>query len=167
MPYGNLNLAMREAVRPFVLGKTVHDLGAGDCDHARTLVGLGAGSVVAIDKADAPRLAKGVTYIRSLIADVPLPETVPVVFLGWPQNYVIPGLLEWLHRAETIIYLGSNLNGTACAFPDVFRHFLTRELAVYIEDRQNNLLVLRETLATPRSPVLEERGCFSDEILTL
>ena len=159
---------MREAVRPFVAGKTVYDLGAGDCDHARTLVGLGASSVVAIDKVPpVGRVATGVQFIQGYIADVPIPDNVPVVFLGWPQNYAIPGLLEWLHRAETVVYLGSNLNGSACAFPDVFRHFMTRKLAVYIEDRRNNLLVLRETLPEPRLPVLEERGCFSDEILIL
>lgn len=166
MPYGNLTIKMRDALTPYVLGKIVHDLGAGDCDHARTLIHLGASRVIAIDKHEIPiSPPKGVDFIHGYIERVPIPPDLDVIFLSWPVNYYIPGLLPWLSAARTIVYLGTNLNGSACGFVDMFKYMLQRKLCLYMADPRNNLIVVQDLLDKAREPTLEEQGCFAGVIL--
>ena len=165
MPFGNLNNRMRDALVPVIKGRTVYDLGAGDCDHGRTLRNLGASRVVCLDKADIPVVPKNVEFILGYIHQTPVPADLDVLFLGWPQNYPIPGLIPWMKAAKTIIYLGHNFGGTACGFPAFFEHLLTRRLVLHIPDERNTLLVVEEPLGSPRSPTPEEAAFLSSEVV--
>ena len=166
MPYGNLTLQMRDALAPLIKGRLVYDLGAGDCDHGRTLYNLGAGQVVCVDKEDTPLVPKNVVFVHGYIDRIPIPADLDVLFLGWPQNYHIPGLVHWMEAAKTIIYLGHNFGGTACGFPAMFEHLLTRRLTLYIPNERNTLLVVEEPLAqSPRSKTPEEAAFFADVIV--
>lgn len=166
MPFGNINQRMRTALSTIVKGRVIHDLGAGDGDHARTLILCGATKVIAIDKEPIPRpRVPSIECIQARIVEVPVPEDLDVVFLGWPVNYNIPGLAPWLSQAKTIIYLGSNFGGTACGNPHLFEVLLRRRLSLHIPDRRNSLLVVEEPLQEPRRPTTEEAAAFSSEAL--
>lgn len=168
MPYGNLSLAMREALKPIVKGRVVYDLGAGDLDHAKTLLRCGASAIMAIEKDPLPvtlHPSLNITLIESLIASVPVPPDLDVVFLGWPQNYFIPGILTWMKAAKTLIYLGHNFDGTACGFPDMFEHMQERRLDLHIPDARNTLIVVSERLNFPRHSTPEEAAAASDDVV--
>ena len=176
MPYGHLNHQMREALTPLVKGRVVYDLGAGDGDHGRTLSNLGAARVVCIDKEQVgfnatgslpPRPpVKNIEVIRGYIAEVPIPTDLDVVFLGWPQNYHIIGLVPWMQAAKTVIYLGHNFGGTACGFPAMFEHLIARRLVAHIPNERNTLLVVGEPLLSSRAPTPEEAAFFSSEVVS-
>lgn len=165
MPYGNLTIQMRDALAPVVKGRTVYDLGAGDCDHGRTLHNLGGSRVVCLDKEEPPVIPKGVEFLHGYIHQTPIPADLDVLFLGWPQNYHIPGLVFWMAAAKTVIYLGHNFGGTACGFTAMFEHLLTRRLTLHIPNERNTLLVVEEPLASPRSPTPEEEAFFADVVV--
>jgi len=175
MPYGNLNIKMRDTVASFVKGRTVYDLGAGDGDHGRTLRAIGASRVVCIDKNPVgfdeagslpprPHMT-GIECVQGYIDKVPMPNSPDVVFLGWPQNYPIPGLMQWVNAARTVIYLGCNFNGTACGFPDLFHGMMRRELLAYVPDPRNSLIVVGRTRPDPREPTAEEAAALSDAVV--
>lgn len=180
-PSNEIEYEIQEHVR----GQRVMDLGAGDLTWAKNLCWLGAREVIAVDKdprvlqypsipiepnkdwymnkdilntsITTPHSIKGVyAYFQEVN-----PDTVPpVVFLSWPQNYYMEGLLPLVERAEKVIYLGTNLDGSECGFPALFEHFLQRRLIEYVPTKKNSLLVLGERLPTPRKPTLEETGAL-------
>lgn len=160
-------------LRPVVAGRVVHDLGAGDLGMAHLLVHLGASRVVAIDKCESPAvraLKKGgpIEFHRSF-HDEYLKDhwevPVDVAFMSWPYNMLDLGLLLLAARAKTIVYLGINVGGGACGFPDLFHHFLTRKLEHHCPNARNTLLILGGELDSPREPVYEERGGLESEML--
>lgn len=166
MPYGNLNLKMREALVPFIKGRTVYDLGAGDCDHGRTLRDLGAARVVCLDKEAIPVVPSNVEFRQGYFAHLEVPSDLDVVFLGWPINYPCEGLREWIGAAKAIIYLGHNFDGTACGTPELFAALQARQLLCYIEDPRNALIVVGDFLAEPRPPTSEEVAALSSTVLS-
>jgi len=164
MSFGTLTPTQHEKIVPVVKGKTVHDFGAGDLSLATHLLEMGAQKVIAIDKTE-PMEA------RKLPPDGPLvfcldthenylygnSEIAPeVAFLSWPFSSVDWALLKMASRAETVIYLGTNMGGTACGFPALFGHFLTRELVAHVPHRNNTLIILGGPAKAPRVPLYEE-----------
>jgi len=146
--YGHLSRAMLPIVRQHVRGQVVWDLGCGDLGWARKLLSLGASRVVGIDKepwtyGDDERLE----VRRQLFIEVEIPdEGIDLAFVSWPANYVLHGLLDILKASRKVIYLGSNLGGSACAWTDFFDYILTRELLDHTPNVRNSLLVLGDHL---------------------
>jgi len=151
-----------------VADRVVWDLGAGDLVRARHMLDLGAREVVAVDKgwydtpdAADPRLRPITAYFEA----VEVPDSIEVVFLGWPMNYPMPGLSRLLDVAEVVIYLGSNTGGSACGSPGLHDLLRVREPLAYEEHRRNTLIVYGNT---PReSPLLAEEFAAMDGTLFL
>lgn len=155
MPYGRLNHAQRTALAKYVRGKFVHDLGAGDLGLSHQLVELGAPKVYAIDKADkSSHFRSGrIHYKQAYFRDVT--SRMDTAFVSWPANYNTE-LVPILGLATTIIYLGSNCDGSACGTPELFRLLVRRELLAYEPDPENSLVIVGKPLDVMRTPTGEE-----------
>jgi 23S rRNA U2552 (ribose-2'-O)-methylase RlmE/FtsJ len=160
--YGEITDEMEEVLAPLVDGKTVYDLGAGDLAHSHVLAGLGASAVVAVDKAPMPKpRCAEVSRLQGHFDRVPVPGHIEVVFLGWPQTYPLPGLLDWLKAADLVIYLGHNFEDSYCGSPELFFYLTRRALMEEVIGRKNTLLVLGDRLAETRPMTDEEAAHFS------
>lgn len=158
MSYGELHEQQRKALVPYVTGKEVVDLGAGDLKLSHELVRLGATVVHAIDKERMPTpLVPTVKTIQKTFAKYAtrFPDGA-VVFLSWPPNHELPELRQLLRRADVVIYLGKNTDGRMCGTPTLFRHFLTRRLDEYVPHENNALIVYGPEMRLKRAPVGEE-----------
>ena len=161
MGFGRFTPEMDAVVLPLIKDKHVYDLGAGDCGHARWLARSGARLVTAVDKEKMPsRRNRKIHLVQDLFIDLEIPDRIDVAFLAWPQNMRLLGLIDILRVADRIIYLGSNMYGTACGWPALFDYFTTREELEYIEHSQNSLIVLGQPLETWRSPNAEEQAAL-------
>lgn len=161
MSYGEITDEMEEVLTPLVDGKTVYDLGAGDLAHSHVLVRLGAASVVAVDKAPMPTpRCPEVSRLHGHFGDLPVPDHIDVVFLGWPQNYPLPGLLGWLEAADVVIYLGHNAGDSYCGTSELFFYLTRRALWDEVLGARNTMLVLGEALAKMRPMTEEEAAHF-------
>ena len=195
MPFGVINNTQSKAVQQAVQGRVVHDLGAGDLAMAHLLVHLGAKKVVAIDRVESVAvraLKRGGpiefhhmdhnTYVsmqmmggideglrKGLVSSPPprfaQPEKPDVVFMSWPYNLPDQGLLLLASMAKTVIYLGQNLGGSACGFPELFQHFVTRELVSHVPSVKNSLIILGGKLDSLREPVMEEVGALDQSVM--
>jgi len=167
MSYGEITARMVKILRPLVAGKVVVDFGAGDCSKAATIKALGASRVLAVDKAPMPPtdgIEQVVGYFAELGDEVP-PE-YDVAFVSWPQNYYQPnGLALLAERAKVIVYLGSNTDGNACGYRDLFLHMLTRTLEAHVPHRRNTLIAVGEFTGRMRKPTWEEKAALSDKLL--
>ena len=152
MPYGRLTDRQRAVVRGVVTGKRVTDLGAGDFHLSQEMLWLGAVEVDAVDRNLPARAPRHVNRVESYFHDWRgVPE---VAFVSWPVNWEV-GLPAVLRRAPTVIYLGTNVGGTACGDEHLWRYLTTSEVLVYEPDPSNTLIVYgpREV---ERLPVGEE-----------
>ena len=173
MPFGEMTDAQCALLQPVVAGRVIHDLGAGDLAMAHLLIHLGASKVVAIDKQESPAVLAlkkdGPIEFHCSYHDRYLKEhwdvPVDVAFISWPYNLLDVGLLLLAARAKTIVYLGINVGGSACGFPALFDHFLTRKLEHHCPSPRNTLLILGVELESSREPVYEERGGLESEML--
>ncbi len=143
MPYGRLSRAQREAVSRIVTGKVVWDLGAGDGALGALLRLVGAERVIAIEKSP---VCDYFTHcpsveLRQLRFDEVEDESMPLVFLSWPNNHETPGLARIVRNAETVIYLGKNTDGTSCGWPRLFEELAQREVVCHVPQRANTLIV--------------------------
>ena len=138
MPYGRLTEAQAEIVRTYVAKKWVADLGAGDLSLSRELLRLGAACVDAVDTKLPPRAPKRVLRHPCYFHDyVGSPE---VGFVSWPVNWDV-NLPTVLRRIPTVLYLGTNVGGTACGDIELWRYLTTREVLAHSPDRENTLTV--------------------------
>lgn len=139
MPYGHLLPEQRAALRPYVEGRCVHDLGAGDLGLSHALLELGASKVVAIDKeyrvSNDPRIEAIECYFHEVAEDV------DVGFASWPMNFEDYGLLKLVQRTPMFIYLGKNTDGTSCGGHDLFEHLSGREVLSHVPAKTNTLIV--------------------------
>jgi hypothetical protein len=169
MGFGLLTKRMMECLPPFIADREVWDLGAGDLDYANTLMHLGAAHVIAIDKSDrggALRPKKGIEFRCALFRQVePPPEGIGVAFVSWPVTYAITGLVDLVKRADVVIYLGSNMGGSACGPRELFEHLGQRELLAHVPHRQNSLLVCGGPCER-RTPTPEEYAALSGEMMS-
>jgi hypothetical protein len=171
MSYGRLTSVQLETLMPFVLGRQVYDLGAGNLVLARLLLNLGASSVVAIDKerplCTPPSLPRNLDVVYTTFDKFHALPTTCVAFVSWPDNRTDKGLLRLVRRASQVVYLGKNTDGTACGSLALFEHFLEREILATEPDRKNTLIVYGARQDTRREPLCEERaGMSPDTILS-
>jgi len=167
MSHGRLNAQQRTALQPYVQGKCIYDLGAGDLALAHQLASMDAEHVIAVDK-EYPywvRSRSSRVEKRQCRYEQVLGESVSTLFISWPANWVDVPLLVLTVSAETIIYLGNNLDGTACGFKEFFEHLLFRELLVHEPDHLNTLLVCGKYRTPAREPTWEERAAIHQETI--
>lgn len=140
--YGQLSPEQREVVAAFVRGKRVIDLGCGNCALANIMIETcGAAHVTAINYKMSPREdVPKISFVSSLFEDYD-GEVPEVAFLSWPVNRPVPALLRLVERAETVIYLGKNTDGTSCGWLDLFEHFSGRAILRHLPDQRNTLTV--------------------------
>lgn len=147
-----------EAIEAVVAGRVVYDLGAGDCSLSARML-TRANRVVAVDRAYERDVVVSGLELRAASFEQIAREgpTFDVAVVSWPINYTQRGLLTLVKRARVVIYLGSNLDGSACGTPDLFESFLTRELIACVPDPRNTLLILGGH-SKLREPTGEERA---------
>lgn len=165
--YGRFTEEMKDAVRPYVEGQHVLDVGAGNCAKAKTLARLGAEKVICVDPEFPvefyidpelePYIFPMYGYLDEKIAKHGCAALGNVAFLSWIPNKPLPGLVEVLQGMEYVIYLGCNYGGTACGTLSLYLDLLGRELLVEIATPQNTLLILgRRKYGYTRNPTFEE-----------
>jgi hypothetical protein len=165
MPSGFLSPKQVKALKPFVEGRTVHDLGAGDLILANQLWDMGAVRVYAIDKSQMPDTAKpGVTPIVSYFSQYEGPfdkadrhEVIDTAFVSWPVNWPEEGLVKLVSRSNFIIYLGKNTDGAACGDIRLFNVLVKREVLAHVPEYRNTLIVYG-VLEVERDLLPEERA---------
>jgi hypothetical protein len=140
MPNGSLSPSQLEALQPFVEGRIVHDIGAGDLCLAQSLCVAGARKVVAIDKVTMPRppnehIVPVVSYFARF------KDPIETAFVSWPVNWPEAGLLDLVSNSDRVIYLGTNTDGTACGDPILFHHLSQREVLAHVPEFRNTLIV--------------------------
>lgn len=163
MSYGRLNPRQLAALEPHVRDQHVWDLGAGDLFLSHELVRLGASGVTAVDKERLPPpLDPRVKTSQASFDDLLDCTTRKIVFLSWPLNHPDVSLLILTMGAETVIYLGSNLDGQACGFRSFFEHLLHRELVTHEPDRLNTLIVCGD-YCPRRAPTWEEHAALNQQ----
>lgn len=168
--YWSLTKEQAEVVRALVVDRNVVDLGAGDLSFSEQMVKFGARSVRAIEPRE-PRwghvLGPKIQLIQATMKETP-PQKADVALVSWPSTY---SPLTWEYtphfdQADTVIYVGNNVDGTACGTATLFQYFLTRELIEHVPDRRNTLLVYAGK-CPERQPVGEElAGMTHSHIMT-
>lgn len=154
-----------EALRSYVNGRVVHDLGAGGLGLVPTLFEFGAVKVIAVDKAfkypsenhyngcskwksDDPRLELKPHYFAEYLKKKTVPVQVAVV--SWPENKDLPGLVPLLREASKVIYIGCNTGGTACGNNELFGELRRRRVHEHLPARHNSLTVYGSYLKQER-----------------
>ena len=165
MPYGHISPEMLPEIAAVVRRKVVWDLGAGDLAHARTMLKLGAREVIAIEKEDTfDSPYRGIKQIHAYFHEVDAPDSIDVVLLSWPCNYSMRGVVRFLERAHTVIYLGSNTSGSACGDPRIWENLVEREVVAYVPTRRNVLLIYSQPPRT-RDLVGEEIAALTGQFM--
>ena len=164
------SLALRSAIKKYVTGKQVVDLGAGDLAWSRWLLASGgAARVIAVDKEPAKGLTKPPRRAEFHYCQMPFacyaddiapyrPFTDAVAFVSWPVNNTgyMADLLRVIESFGTVVYIGSNTDGTACGTPELFNVLCRRQLLDYVPGRLESLIVVGEPLEHLRLPTGEE-----------
>lgn len=158
MSYGRLSPAQRHVLKRFIARRVVHDLGAGDLGVAMELLNLRAASIVAVDELLFTSPTPRITCVKSPFSGFTKP--VRTAFVSWPWASQIPGLVPILKGAPTVIYLGSNLDGSACGGRDLWEHFVTRRVLAHEPHRTNTLIVYGKTSPVMRELLPEETAAF-------
>lgn len=158
MPYGTLTPEMEHTLAEVVKGQCVWDLGSGDLHYSRQMLLMGADRVCAVDKEYKDggllrklRPSKDMQIVPKCYSDVVLPDGgLPVAFLSWPVNYWTHGLIDLIEAARTVVYLGSNTNGSSCGVHNLFTHLVDRKVLAFLPHRRNVMIVYGEgTRDTP------------------
>ena len=163
MPYGKLTSSQETVLSKYVRGQVVTDLGSGDLDLARRLLGLGAKHVRCIDKEPKPHLKRwpaNLSYDQAYFHNLKNTAPMDVVFLAWPINHQT-SLEAVIEKAQVVAYLGKNTDGSACGTVGLFQSLIQRELLDYVPDHQNCLVVVGKQLPEPRRPTGEELAGIS------
>ena len=155
MSYGQLNKTQLGVLAPLVIGKIIHDLGAGDLGLALELLRLGAAKIIAIDKEYNRKIFNGVPPEIELRHQFfqDMHDEIDIAFVSWPSNYE-NGLLEVLMQTKTIIYLGKNTDGSMCGTPALFEYLSTRKVEEHVPSRANTLICYTDTLR------VQGLGCY-------
>jgi hypothetical protein len=138
--FGTLLPEQKDALRPFVRGRKVTDLGAGSGGFSLDLLTMGASEVTAVDKEEMslpPR--KGLRAVRTYFSS--FSDTIDVAFLSWPANRNDRDLNDLLASAPTVAYLGKNTDMVSCGSTGLFVGLLGRPILAYVPDRKNTLIV--------------------------
>jgi hypothetical protein len=147
MAYGLLTPEMEEAIRPYVRGKRVWDLGAGDLVYTRVLCLLGAKAVTAVDKCIMPGCSGVASFFGTFeslaVQLVRSNHRIEVAFVSWPCNHLMYGMDTLVKRSDVVIYLGLNSEkqGTAAGGPGFWGEVTRRSLLAHVDHPRNSLLV--------------------------
>jgi hypothetical protein len=117
----------------------VHDLGAGDLTLAHDLIQCGASSVIAVDKQpmpspQVPNIERVVSYFHEYA------QPVDIAFMSWPVNWSV-GLTPIARRSRLVVYLGTNMGGSACGYQDLWWHLRSREVLAHVFDPTGSFIV--------------------------
>lgn len=182
MSFGSLNRKQAAVLHKLVRGRPVYDLGAGDLDMAVTLATtLGAKSVYVIDKYDpipsfhhaypGRALPGNVRAERRDVLDLARESWMggaKIAMLSWPPPGEIPGLVDVLRAFPYVAYLGQNVWGVDrygqsasswCGPEAMWRYLVTRNVAAYVPDPVNTLIVY--------GPRTVDRAPFGEELAAL
>jgi len=161
--YVHLTDEIFDTIDPYVRGKRGVDFGAGDLQATQMVTKrLQPAAILAIDKYPARKpLPPPIVFKRALFRDVTCEDVADYrdfAILFWPNicPFIYDGLKGVLGQFTTVIYCGTNFDGTACGWPNLFEYFLSRELLAHVPDQKNSLLVLGNAQANRRSPTPEE-----------
>jgi hypothetical protein len=175
---GGLNRFQEEAVRYYVRNQLVYDLGAGLLGWAEKLAQFGAEHVTAVDDIyKDPRenvLNNCRAWKKCEPANVTLddrsfrefhrtgPNALHTAFIAWPHNTYgkTMGLELLASKAKTVIYIGKNLDGTACGSPHLWDHLSQRKVLCFLPAVRNSLIVYGRVLKEPRQLLREEKGAL-------
>ncbi len=168
---GELSAEQADALRPHVIGRYVHDLGAGNGRMAACMVQLGASHVLAIDAAyGQTRTAGRLTIMGAYLHEYTPAEPIELALVSWPPWLFAPpevrqGLPRLLERASVVAYLGSNF-GHVCGNWELWRHVGTREVLTHVPDPRNTLIVYgRQGGRVPGQGLLpEEKAALYREV---
>ena len=130
-PYGRVSEKEAYLLRRLVSGRAVYDLGAGFCGLAAWLRPY-AERIVAVDKAPMPPVY-GIVQVQAYFVDWAPTEPIDIALLSWPVNHRMPGLIEILEEAGTVIYRGENDLASACGDAGLFRYLSGREVLAHYE----------------------------------
>jgi hypothetical protein len=139
-------------LRPYVVGKTVHDLGAGRLHLAKELLGLGAERVIAVDRlprdSDDPRIEQHTSLFEEYKA------TIETAFGSWPHPKV-SALTPLVQRTPLAIILAKVADSTVCGTACLWAMLSKREVLAYVPMKRNSLIVYGAALIE-RPPLPEE-----------
>lgn len=151
----SLSIAKRMIIEPFVRGRVVHDLGAGDLVEAKMLVEMGAEQVHAIDCRPMPKVGDfRITRHTMRFDDWRHEGYMDVAFVSWPINHDT-GIERLLRSARTVIYHGKCTDGTMCGYPAMWQHLTQREVLAHEHNPVGTLIVYGRDPAL-RKPLPEE-----------
>lgn len=154
-----------KAIKPFIEGKVVHDLGCAHLDLAHALIKWGAKEVIAIDRNRTGAVVLFPYQMRLVQAHFhEFHEPVDVAFMSCPVNWPT-GLDHIAARARIVIYLGNNTDGTATGDPSLFKVLRARENPVYIPHIKNTLAIYGPELV--RDTQLFDRPANPEEVAVL
>lgn len=146
--FGVMTEALLAALGDAVRGKSVLDIGAGDCQRTRMCLDVGAKSVVAAGPDVVPRAARGWTVFQGYIDQYRGPKP-DVVLLSWPTTYRYAGIER--HLADTeVVYIGCNTRGTGCGHASLWDVLLTREVLCYAPHPRNTPIHYAAASGPPR-----------------
>ena len=137
---GALSIEQRVTIWPFVDGRVVTDVGAGDGALAVRIATLGAREVVAIDKhvvkyGALPKITPVISHFEDYKGKA------EVAFVSWPPQWGTDGIVKVIERAERIIYLGSNMDGTVCGSYEFWDLVTRRRVLQHVPGRRNTLII--------------------------
>lgn len=144
MHYGAITKEQLAYVRKFVKGRTVYDLGCGDGTYA-SMIARYCNRLVAVDKESyhVKKLSKlsnvecVVSYFKDYHPDV---QEDDVALFFWPVNYNSTDMVTIERLFRNVIYLGSNVNMSACGSIGLWRDFASRPILEHIPDARNTLI---------------------------
>ncbi len=144
---GELLPEQLDVLRPHVLGRHVHDLGAGNGRLGAALLGLGASFVTVVDQSYSRPLRAGrLECIGAAWHEYQPREPIGLAFLSWPPYLlgappdVLGALPRLLAKVPMVAYLGSNF-GAVCGNPELWRHLATRAVVEHVPHARNTLIV--------------------------
>lgn len=175
--FPRLSRAQVDTLLPIVRGHEVYDLGAGALQFTRALAPH-AQRVVAVEQAlpeglvDALQLPNNVE-VREMTFAAMLAERRPgidVAFVSWPDSVTTwPAtarctLVQLLHEANVVVYIGCNMDGWACGSQALFKELMSRELLAYEPSpAHHNMVIVGDPPAEGRQPTAEElAGSLND-----
>lgn len=157
---GRLTPDQWRAIEPYLDGRTVYDLGAGNLELAHGLDKYGARKVIAVDRSPMPTPWKAcIQTVQTHFHQLEAPDHLEVAFLSWPVNWNTD-VEDLLERADIVVYVGCNTEGLSCGGPALWKHLTQRKVLVHAPARHNVLIVYGEE--DPLRPFLPEEQAATD-----
>lgn len=168
-------------------GRHVWDLGAGAMGWSHELVRFGASTVTAVDTLYKHRQENylnnmrdwkkcapdGVTVDERSFSELVTtgPAHLSVAFISWPDNAYgkTMGLEVLVERADTIVYLGNNFDGTSCGSKIFWQYLMPRKVLCTLPSRTNTLTVYGKRVVNryfDNARLPEEHAAMSSVIMS-